>query len=158
MVSILLYFHDIRVQYAPPVALLRLQFRRPPANLASFQRSLGAVAQLVEQHTVAESLIDLHGLPDLTIGQQLWLLAQWLPRVAVAAVQHVAFIIPENSLYNQMTVEALHRATRHLFHCEVQFFHHSAAALDWLLSFQNPAAQAALEQEWASADVLLPAG
>ena len=117
--------------------------------MASFQRSLQAVAQLVEQNTVAEGLIDLHGLPDLTIAQQLWVATHWLPRIAVPAVQHAAFIIPENGLYNQMAVEALHRAARHFIPCEVQFFHTPDAALDWLLSFQNPAAQAALEHEWA---------
>ena len=153
----LLHLHDICVQYVPEVALVRLQFRRPSATMASFQRSLQAVAQLVEQNTVAEGIIDLHGLPDLTIGQQLWVAAHWLPRIAVPAVQHAAFIIPENSLYNQMAVEALHRASRHFIHCEVQFFHNPPAALDWLLSFQDPAAQAALEQEWATAAELPPA-
>ncbi|WP_157541614.1 hypothetical protein [Hymenobacter aerophilus] len=147
----LLYFPDICLQYAPEVALVRLQFRRPSPDMASFQRSLQAVAQLVEQNTVGGGLIDLHGLPDLTIGQQLWVATHWLPRIAVPAVLHAAFIIPENGLYNQMAVEALHRAAQHFIHCEVQFFHTPAAALDWLLSFRNPAAQTALEQEWDAA-------
>lgn len=124
--------------------------------MASFQRSLQAVAQLAEQNTVAEGLIDLHGLPDLSISQQLWAATHWVPRVAVAAVQHVAIVIPRNGLYNQMAVEALHRAAQPFTKCEVQFFGTTASALDWLLSFQSPAAQAELEHEWAAAG--FPAG
>ncbi|MBT2559214.1 hypothetical protein J7E24_15605 [Hymenobacter sp. ISL-91] len=147
----LLHLHDVCLQYIPEAALVRLQFHRPSADMAAFQRSMQAVAQLIEQNTVAEGLIDLHGLPDLTIAQQLWIATHWLPRMAVPAVQHTAIIIPENGLYNQMTVEMLHRAARHFISCEVQFFHMPHAALDWLLSFQDPAAQRALEQEWDAA-------
>ncbi|NVO84303.1 hypothetical protein [Hymenobacter terrestris] len=147
----LLHLHDICLQYVPESALVRLQFHRPPADMAAFQRSVQGVAQLIEQNTVAESLIDLHGLPDLTIAQQLWIATHWLPRIAVPAVQHAAFIIPKNGLYNQMTVEMLHRAARHFISCEVQFFHTPHAALDWLLSFQDPSTQLALEQEWDEA-------
>ncbi|NVO32169.1 hypothetical protein [Hymenobacter lapidiphilus] len=147
----LLHLHDICLQYAPKAALVRLQFHRAPADMVAFQRSMQGIAQLVEQNTVAEGLIDLHGLPDLTIAQQLWIATHWLPRIAVPAVQHAAFIIPKNGLYNQMTVEVLHRAARHFISCEVQFFHMPHAALDWLLSFHDPTAQLALEQEWDAA-------
>lgn len=147
----LLRLHDIGIQYVPEVAFVRLQFHRASADMAAFRCSLQAVAQLMEQNTVAEGLVDLHGLPDLTVGQQLWVATHWLPRIGASALQHAAFILPENSLYNQMVVETLHRATRHFIRCEVQFFHDAPSALDWLLSFQNPAAQPALEQEWDTA-------
>lgn len=147
----LLHLHDVCLQYVPEVALVRTQFHRASADMAAFQRSMQGIAQLLEQNTVAEVLIDMHGLPDLTIAQQLWIATHWLPRVAVPAVQHAAIIIPENGLYNQMTVEMMHRAARHFISCEVQFFQTRHAALDWLLSFQDPTAQLALEQEWNGA-------
>ncbi|SDX38240.1 hypothetical protein [Hymenobacter psychrophilus] len=147
----ILRFHDIQAQYAPAQALLRFQFRRPSRTLADFQRSMRAVAQLADQQVVTEGLIDLHELPEMQMNQQLWTAAQWLPRVSGPAVRHVAFVIPSDGLYNQMVIETLHRAGRHFIRYEVQFFSKPAVALDWLLSFSDPAAQPGLEQEWAAA-------
>lgn len=145
----MLTFHDLQVQYVPAVSLVRFQFFRPPGEIARFRESMNAVAQLADQNSTAEGLIDLHGLPSMGLDEQFWLATHWLPRVSTPSVQHVAFIMPVGSLYNQMVIESLHRAAQHFIGYEVQFFSETVSALDWLLSFQNPAAQAAIEQEWA---------
>ncbi|MFD2784734.1 hypothetical protein [Hymenobacter rubripertinctus] len=62
--------HNIQAQYASDSFLLRFQWYRPVPGLARFQISMNAVAQLVEQHTVASVLIDLHGLPSLGLDEQ----------------------------------------------------------------------------------------
>lgn len=147
----ILHFHYIRAQYEPAVSLLRSQFCRAPASLASFQRSMNSVAQLLDQQTVAESMLDLHGLPDLSLDKQFWVAAHWLRRVSVPSLRHVAIVLPADGLYNQMVIETLHRAGRHFIHYEIQFFPDTVMALDWLLSFHDPSAQATLEQEWAGA-------
>ena len=152
----ILHLHDIQAQYAPEVALLRFQFRRHSADLSAFRTSLNAVAQLVDQNVVVEGLIDLRGLPNMSLEKQLWVATHWLRRVSMPSVRHVAFIMPISGLYNQMVIESMHRAARHFIHYEVQFFSETTSALDWLLSYQNPAAQAALEQEWAQYPINLP--
>ncbi len=147
----ILNFHYIRAQYEPAVSLLRSQFCRAPASLASFQRSMNSVAQLLDQQTVTESMLDLHGLPDLSLDKQFWVAAHWLRRVSVPSLRHVAIVLPADGLYNQMVIETLHRAGRHFIRYEIQFFSDTMMALDWLLSFHDPAVQAALEQEWSAA-------
>ncbi|NML66740.1 hypothetical protein HHL22_16150 [Hymenobacter sp. RP-2-7] len=145
----ILNFYAIQAQYAPEVSLLRFQYYRSSAELTTNRKSLNAIAQLIEQNTITEGLIDLRGRPRITPEQQLWVATNWLPRVSVPAIQHVAFVMSSTSLYNQMAIEAMHFAARHFIHYEVQFFSEPASALDWLLSFQDPTAQAHLEQEWA---------
>jgi hypothetical protein len=145
----ILNFHAIQVQYAPEVSLLRFQYRQPTTELAINRKSLNAVAQLIEQNTISEGLIDLRGRPRISPEQQLWVATNWLPRVSVPAIQHVAFIMSKTGLYNQMVIEAMHYAARHFIRYEVQFFSEPDSALDWLLSFQDSTAQARLELEWA---------
>lgn len=145
----ILNFHAIQAQYAPEVSLVRFQYCKSGTDLATNRKSLNAVAQLIEQNTISEGLIDLRGRPRISPEQQLWVATNWLPRVSVPAIRHVAFIMSKTGLYNQMVIEAMHYAARHFIRYEVQFFSEPASALDWLLSFQDPAAQARLEQEWA---------
>lgn len=146
----ILNFYAIQAQYAPELSLLRFQYCQSTAELAVNRKSLNAVAQLIEQNTITEGLIDLRGRPRISPEQQLWVATNWLPRVSVPAIRHVAFIMSSTGLYNQMAIEAMHYAARHFIRYEVQFFSEPASALDWLLSFQDPTAQARLEQEWAA--------
>ena len=153
----ILQLHGIQAQYVPELSFLRFQFRPSAHELTRFKTSLKAVAQLIDQNTLAEGLIDLCGLPNISLEKQLWIATSWLPRVSVASVRHVAFVMPKTGLYNQMVIESLHRAARHFIRYEVQFFSEPTSALDWLLSFQHPAAQAALELEWAQHPLALEA-
>jgi hypothetical protein len=146
----ILNFYAIQAQYAPELSLLRFQYCQSTAELTVNRKSLNAVAQLIEQNTITEGLIDLRGRPRISPEQQLWVATNWLPRVSVPAIRHVAFIMSSTGLYNQMAIEAMHYAARHFIRYEVQFFSEPASALDWLLSFQDPTAQARLEQEWAA--------
>ena len=151
----LLILHDIQAQYAAAFSLLRFQWYRQAQGLGHFQTSMNAVAQLVEQTTVAAVLIDLHGLPSLGLDEQFWLAANWLGRVSVPTVRQVALVLPDGSHYNQMVVESLIRAGRHFIHYDIQFFNEPAGALDWLLGHDAPA-QAEVEQEWAAAPIPAP--
>ena len=119
----LLTFHDIRAQYAPAFALLRFQWDQQATGLPRFRPSMNAIAQLVEQNTVAEILIDLHGLPSLGLDEQLWLAASWLKRVSVPAVRQVALVLPSSDgVYNQMVVESLLRVSQHFMHYDIPVF------------------------------------
>ena len=152
----ILHLHDIQAQYAPEVALLRFQFWRHSLGLADFCVSMNTVAQLVDQNVIVEGLIDLRGLPNMSLEKQFWVATHWLRRVSMPSVQHVAFIMPTSGLYNQMVIESLHQAARHFIHYEVQFFSETTSALDWLLSYQDSAVQVALEREWAQHPISLP--
>ena len=146
----MLTFCDLQVQHIPEVSLGRFQFFRPANELARFKKSLNCVALLIDQKVVVEGLIDLRGMAPMTVEEQFWVATNWLPRVSTPPLAHAAFVMPSGNSYNQHVIEWLHRNARHYIGYEVQFFGETDSALDWLLSFQNPAAQAAIEQEWAA--------
>lgn len=151
----LLVLHDIQAQYAPNFSLLRFQWYRQNQGLGHFRSSMNAVAQLLEQDTVATVLLDLHGLPTLGLDEQFWLAAHWLGRASRPVIRRVALVLPASSHYNQMVVESLLRAGQHFIHYDIQFFNEPDGALDWLLH-HNVAAQDALELEWTGTPVAAP--
>lgn len=152
----LLTLHDIRAQFAPEYALLRFQWHPTNTAFPRFQLSMNAVAQLIEQGGIRTVVLDLHGLPPLGLGDQLWLATQWLSRVSVPAVERVALVLPTNSVYNNMVVESLLYAGRAFIRYEVQFFGSVAGALDWMLEHAPQRAQLVLEQEWDAQMLALP--
>ena len=146
----MLTFCDLQVQHVPAVSLARFQFFRPAKELARFKESLNCVALLMDQRVVVEGLIDLRGMAPMSVEAQIWVAANWLPRVSPPPLAHAAFVMPAGNTYNQHVIEWLHRNARHYIGYEVQFFSDPPSALDWLLSFQDPAAQPAIEAEWAA--------
>ena len=146
----MLTFCDLQVQHIPAVGLGRFQFFRPAKELARFKQSLNCVALLIDQGVIVEGMVDLRGLPTLSVEEQFWVATNWLPRVSPPPLAHVAFVMPTGNSYNQHVIEWLHRNARHYIGYEVQFFSEPGSALDWLLSYQDPTAQAAIEQEWAA--------
>ncbi|SNR60656.1 hypothetical protein [Hymenobacter mucosus] len=138
---------NLRTQYDPDLSFVRLQWHSAQPGMAGFQQSLNLVACLVEQGTVHDALIDLHGLPNIGLEDQFWLATNWLPRVSVPAVQRAALVLPPSNSYNQLVVESLIRTGRHFMHYDIQFFTTSIDALDWLFH-EKPCTQEHLDTEW----------
>jgi hypothetical protein len=146
----LLRLHDIQAQYTPVLRLLRFQWHSTNPGLTHFQAALKQVAQLVEQGTVQAAIVDLHSLPNIDLEQQFWLTTTWLPQVSVPAIQHIALVLPDGNMYNQMVVESLIRMGRHFMHYDIQFFANAEEAHDWLLGAEQHAWLDMLRHEWNS--------
>ncbi|GGF26799.1 hypothetical protein [Hymenobacter cavernae] len=110
---------------------------------------------LVAHYRPALALVDLNGLPDLSIEDQLWMTVNWLPIIARQKLQRVALVLPA-TVHNQMAVEAVLWAGRHLVCFEVQFFTDTSAALDW--TTESAPQIPTLEAEWhlATTQLLTP--
>ncbi|WP_088841659.1 hypothetical protein [Hymenobacter gelipurpurascens] len=106
-----------------------------------------SVAQVIEQNGVRQTLVDMNGLPSLSLDDQFWVASTWLPRVAKGAVQRVALVLPTRNMYNQLVVEGLVRTGRHFMSYDIQFFSSTHEAADWLIG-DHPPVLAALLSEW----------
>lgn len=148
----LLTLSDFRAQFCPDLSFLRMQWRARQPGMFRFQESLEAAAFLIEQGVVHHIIIDLHGLPDISLADQCWLATNWLPRVSGAALQQAALVMPPAVSYNQLVVESLLLAGRHFIHYDIQFFSSAHEALDWLIGHEHLTRQHRLELEWASKD------
>ena len=134
------------VQHGPDLRFMRFQWL--DAARRRVRPALRHGRDLVRQHQPARALVDLRGLPDLSIDDQLWMTGHWLPVVAAQALRQVALVLPA-AAHNLMAVESLLRIGRYLLRFEVQFFTDEVAALDWLLG--SAEAAAALQHEWQRA-------
>jgi hypothetical protein len=146
----------IRAQYLADTSLLRFQWNTTQTGLQSFRKGMESVAQVIEQHGVRQTLVDMNGLPSLTLDDQFWVASTWLPRVAKGAVERVALVLPTRNMYNQLVVEGLVRTGRHFMPYDIQFFSNTVEAADWLIGDQPPAL-AALHSEWPHTPERVPA-
>jgi len=131
------------VQYDQPLQLMRFQWL--DNTYTHLRPALKYGRDLVAHYQPVLALLDLNGLPDLSIEDQLWMTVNWLPTIARQKLQRVALVLPA-TVHNQMAVEALLWASRHLVSFEVQFFTDTSAALDW--TTESAPQIPTLEAEW----------
>ncbi|TGE19639.1 hypothetical protein [Hymenobacter elongatus] len=116
--------------------------------MTCFRPALKHIVDLVQDCQVHHCLLDLHGLPDISIEDQVWLTINWLPRILRQYARQVALVLPAAHHYNQMVVEGLLKIGRPFITFEVQFFSDTHAALDWLTNSTEQVDK--LEQEWSA--------
>lgn len=138
----------LRVQYDESLCLLRYQWYGGNP-LHSFAQVMNYLADLIQTHQIKRVLVDMNGLPDLSMKEQIWVGVNWFPRVAAQSVQQVAVVVPPAATYNQMVVESLLGLGHHIARFDVQFFADPRSALDWLTN--SPIHMLALMAEWQSA-------
>lgn len=126
----LVLFHD---------ATLRLLYHRWQGqhNMHRFRPAVLYVQQVLRQHAIESWVVDLNGLPNLSLDDQIWLSDEVLPALApLGSLKQLALVLSSN-VYNQLAAETLlYHGQRHL-NFDIQFFSDSPAALDWLM---NPTA------------------
>ncbi len=149
-------FDALQVQYDADLGFMRFQWREPAGHyLRAVQASgrnlrpaLAHGRDLVVAHRPAYVLVDFEGLPPISLADELWMTANWLPQVA-QPLRGVALVLRHEHLHNQMMAESLLGAGRHLLPFQIQVFENVAPALDWLVQ-GDEATAARLQQEWDS--------
>lgn len=126
----LVLFHD------PELRLLYHRWQGQH-NMHHFRPAVEFIQTLLREQAIESWVIDLNGLPNLGLEDQIWLSDEVLPAVApLASLRQLALVLSPN-MYNQLAAEnILHHGQRHLSF-DVQFFTDSVAALEWLI---NPTA------------------
>lgn len=142
-----IHIPGLRVQFIEKISLLRIQWDVNWHQLHEFRGALRAVAQMVGEQRIRQFVIDMNGLPSLSLDDQLWLGTQWLPEVSSHGAELVALVLPTTNMYNQMVVEGLIRASRHFIDYDIQFFSDPVEGLDWLIS-DYPEQIEKMEGEW----------
>lgn len=137
---------QLLVQYDVVFRLMRFQWL--DATRLHVRPALRHGRTLMREHRPTHVLVDMRGMPDLSIEDQLWMTVNWLPVVTSYGLRQVALVLPP-TLHNQMAIEALLWAGRHLLRFDLQFFPDELSALDWLLN--GAPALAALQEEWQHA-------
>lgn len=103
-------------------------------NMHRFRPAVEYVRTLLRQHAIESWVVDLNGLPNLGLDDQIWLSDEVLPALApLGSLKQLALVLSPN-VYNQLAAETLlHHGQQHL-QFDIQFFTDSTAALDWLIN------------------------
>jgi hypothetical protein len=123
----LVLFHD-------PVLHLLYHRWQGQHNMSRFRPAVEYILAQLRQQRIESWVIDLNGLPNVGLEDQIWLSDEVLPSIGpLADLRQLAVVISPN-VYNQLATEnILHHGQRHLSF-DVQFFTDSASALDWLMN------------------------
>lgn len=155
---ILPLFDSLQVQHEASLRLMRFQWLDPAKHYLrsalvhgrNLRPALVHGRDLVTALKPALVLVDFEGLPPISLQDELWMSVNWLPQVAAQPLEQVGLVLRREHLHNQMMVESLLWAGRHLLHFQVQVFEDAPAALDWLMQ-SDVAAVRHLLDEWDAA-------
>lgn len=122
---------ELHLQYDAPLQLLRSAWTGTGSS-ADLRACATRLLALLRQHQPRQYLMELDGLDDLSIDDQLWLSTDWLPLVEQLPLQRVALLLSDHRIHNKMAIDALVELGSATFPFDVQFFVDPRNALRWL--------------------------
>jgi hypothetical protein len=93
-------------------------------------------------------LIDINSFPDISVYDQVWLGANWMPGLVKLPLERLVLAINRRRVHNQLAVDSLLALGRPFIKFDVQFFSTSVPGLHWLSDYS--ARMPALLAEWTS--------
>lgn len=122
---------ELHIQHDAPLHLLRSAWTGAGTTEA-LRACANRLLVLMQQHQPRHYLMELDGLDDLSIDDQLWLGADWLPRAQRLPLHRVALLLGDRRIHNTMAIDSLIALGGAAFSFEVQFFVDPRNAIRWL--------------------------
>jgi hypothetical protein len=122
---------ELHIQHDASLLLLRSAWTGTGSG-ANLRTCADRLLAILQQHQPRHYLMELDGLDDLSIDDQLWLSADWLPLVQQLPLHRVALLIGDRRIHNKMAVDSLIALGSATFPFEVQFFVDPRNAIRWL--------------------------
>lgn len=128
-----LHFDSLVLFHDPELRLLYHRWQGQH-NMNRFRPAVEYILAQLRQQAVESWVIDMNGLPNVGLEDQIWLSDEVLPAIGpLANLRQLAVVLSPN-VYNQLATEnILHHGQGHL-NFDVQFFTDSVSALDWLMN------------------------
>lgn len=151
---ILTSIKEFRIQHDVTADVLRVEWVGGH-KMSRFRLACEQLCKLAGQLLAARILLEIEGLPDIPVYDQLWLSTHFMPGVLRLPLEQVVIVLSSKRVYNQHVVEGLLMAVRPLIRFDVQFFTLGDSAMHWLTG--NSPRLPALLAEWQRASELPPA-
>lgn len=91
--------------------------------------ALLALARKQETHHL---LIDMRNVPMLSVYDEMWLSAHFMPGLVALPLQRLVLIVGSHQTNHQLTIDALHNLVQPAIRSDVQYFDDPETALQWL--------------------------
>lgn len=119
------------IQYDSSLCLLRAEWTAG-RRMALLRPALTQLQQLALRLQATCVLLDIDGMADLSVYDQIWLGTYWMPTVLQLPLQHVVVVIGSGRVYNLQAIEMLLSAFRLFIKFDLQFFTQVVPGLQWL--------------------------
>ena len=117
----------------------RCRNRHPPTSATQ-------LLALARQLAIQVLLIDMNTVPNISIDDELWLGAHWMPGIVQLPLAHLILAIDSSQLHNQLAIDALHDLVQPAIRFESHYFADADSALHWLT--EGTGRLPALQAEW----------
>lgn len=139
---------EFKIQYDASSQLLRIEWAGGP-DMRRLRPALEQLRQLANEYVVTHGLLNISSLPDISAYDQIWLGAQWLPKIGKLALQQVVIVLASSQVYNQQAIETILMLNRVHIKFDMQFFTQPIPAMHWLTT--ESGRLPALLAEWEAA-------
>ena len=138
---------ELRVQYDKPLDVMRVAWVGGQ-GMRQFRPAFTQMHEIAAQLQVSRVLLDINALPDVSVYDQIWLSASFMPPVLRLPLAQVVIVLSPQRVYNQLVVEGVLAAASWLIRFDVQFFAQAELGLAWLT--EDSPRLPALLREWAA--------
>ena len=122
---------DFSLQFDEELSLLRIDWASGN-DMRTFRASVGQLLVLSQQLQVCRMLLNMNTLPDISVYDQVWLGAHWMPGVVKLPLERVVLINHRRRVHNQLAIDSLISMVRPLIRFDIQFFSEADSGLQWL--------------------------
>lgn len=126
--------------------LLRLEWISGTGT-STLRASATQLLLLARQLAIRSLLLDMNTVPDISVEDELWLGANWMPGIVQLPLDHLILVISTDQVHNQLAVDALHDLVQPSIRFESHYFADADSALQWLA--EGTDRLPALLAEWA---------
>ncbi|GAA4378523.1 hypothetical protein [Hymenobacter koreensis] len=104
---------------------------------STFRADVERVVQQLQEWRVRRWLVDLNGMPHLSLEDQMWFATVVVPVLATLPIKSLAVVF-SSSFHNQRAVESMAETEARYIRCDMQFFADVQAADEWLVNPDAP--------------------
>jgi hypothetical protein len=120
---------DFSLQYDKELSVLRVEWAagEDARNLRDSAMRLLRLDQ--------ELLLNMNTFPDISVYDQVWLGANWMPGIVKLPLQRVVLINNRHRIHNQLAIDSILALMRPFIKFDIQFFPNAASGMRWLCDF-----------------------
>ena len=147
---------DLSLQYDEALSLLRVEWASGQ-DMRTFRLSADQLQHVAGQLGVRHMLLEMNTFPDISVYDQVWLGANWMPAMMQLPLERVVLVIHQRRVHNQLAIDSLIGMSRPFTKFDIQFFSTTVPGLHWLSNYSDRIPH--LLAEWqALHGPVLPAG
>jgi len=127
---------DLSLQYDEPLGLLRVEWTSG-ADMRTFRASAEQLVHTCRQLGVRHLLMNMNTFPDISVYDQVWLGANFMPGIVQLPLERVVLVIHRRRVHNQLAIDALIALARPFIRFDIQYFPQPTPGLHWLSDYSD---------------------